>query len=87
MICQGSENESIYSFQECEASDNLIKEIILQHIDTLLLNFNHVITDASGAKDFIYQLAENHSSISQNRNLVKHEYIPSRSLKVLSKKS
>ncbi len=64
----------------------LLISLIRSGTDILIINCNHAITDAAGVKDFMYQLARNYSCISQNRPIHKQNYIPSRSLKVLSKR-
>lgn len=60
--------------------------LIRSETDTLILNCNHTISDAAGVKDFVYQLAQNYSHLTQNAAIQKQNYIPSRSLKILSKK-
>ncbi len=64
----------------------LTLSLIRSETDILLLNCNHAVTDAAGVKDFVYQLAKSYSYLSQNKPVHKQNDIPSRSLKVLSKK-
>lgn len=59
--------------------------VIRSESDILLLNCNHAVTDAAGVKDFMYQLSQNYSRLSQHKTVQKHSYIPSRSLKILSR--
>ena len=68
------------------AEPQLTITFIRSKTDVLILNCNHAITDAAGVKDFVYQLAENYSYLSQNKEVYRKNYAPSRSLKVLSKK-
>lgn len=58
--------------------------LIRSGTDILVLNCNHAITDAAGVKDFMYELAQNYSLLSLNKSVPKQDYIPSRSLKLLS---
>ncbi len=59
--------------------------LIRSETDVLILNCNHSITDAAGVKEFMYELTQNYNCISQENTGNYQSYIPSRSLKVLSK--
>ena len=64
----------------------LFISLIRSETDILILNCNHAISDAAGVKDFVYQLAQNYTNLVKKATIYKQEYIPSRSLKALSKK-
>lgn len=64
----------------------ILISLIRSKTDILILNCNHAITDAAGVKNFMYQLAHNYSQISQNKTIPRQDYVPIRSLKILSKK-
>ena len=61
--------------------------LIRSATDILVLNCNHVITDAAGVKDFIYEIANKytHLSLSLKNGRQLQENAPSRSLKLFLK--
>ncbi len=87
--CQQAEelvHETVLEQIDTFTGPQLLVSLIRSKTDTVVLNCNHVVTDAAGVKNFAYQLAHNYTSISQNRPVDKLHNVPSRSLKLLSQK-
>jgi NRPS condensation-like uncharacterized protein len=87
--CQETESivqETIIKQLDTFKGPQLTISLIRSDVDILIVNCNHSVSDAAGVKEFVYQLAENYSVLSQNKTVPQQEYTPSRSLKLLSVK-